>query len=337
MHFIKTKSISEVYFSGGFFHHIQNEKKGQRTSVNINFTKDRKNWYIPAFYTCPKGIVFDVCVQTSYAGFKNYIANLDTDTEIKNPMEHNFNSRLIRNKKMIMCQQLQCITYTPDNTDCKEALKLVKHYKLSVDSCWSIYRLCFPCHTKSKTEILSLQILAETEFITAAMFRISEGDEIQIHHPVTGKDYTLKALSITDESFNFGNTEYTYPSHYKMLRYSLSPEPDDLGFIVRDTANSDPVKKPAAEYRLIPESSCSIGIIGGADGPDVVTAGHAPSESERAYTVCSALHFSPPDDVLWKFIFMTKTQEDRTISIKRSEKDPWQSWKDASKDHSTLY
>ncbi len=337
MHFIKTKKISEVYFSGGFFHHIQNEKKGKRTSVNINFKKDGKNWYIPAYYTCPKGIVFDVCVKTSYGSYQKYIANLGTDTEITNPTEHNFNSRIIRNKKMITCQQLQCIIYTPDNPDNKEALRLVKHYKLPSDCCWSIYRLTFPCNTRSQTEILSVQILAEPEFITAAMFKAVVGEEIQIHNPVTGKDYTLKALSITDESFSFSNTDYDTPSHYKMLRYTLTPEPDDLGFLIRDTANSDLVRRPVAECRSIPESSCSIGIIGGADGPEMITAGQATDEDNRAYTVCSALHFTPPADVLWKFIFMTKTQEDRTISIKRSEKDPWQNWKNASKDHSTLY
>ncbi len=351
MHLKKNRRVSDVYFSGGFFHHIANEKKGTKTSVNISFTKDGKNWFIPAYYSCPKGIVTDICVETDFGEYTSFLkgfydadgnprADL-TDEEYRlqeqnNPLNHHFETRLLRNKKTILFNQMQAIVYVPDNIDNKEALRLVKHYKLNQNSCWSFYRVSFPCNTRNTPRSLAIKLCAVYDFITAAKFRIAPGEKTEIIHPVTKTVYALEALSLTDESFSFGDPNYKIPSHYKMLRYSLTPAPVNIDYFVRDTKNSDAIKLTDVRYDYLPAASQSVAVIGGADGPSVLFS--APKTPEKCiHTVCSALHFEPVKDVKWKFIFMIKTKEDKTITIKGSRDDVWPSWKDNSTEISTIY
>ncbi len=351
MNFAKNKRISDVYFSGGFFHHITNEKKGKKQTVNVSFQKDGKNWYIPAIYICPKGIVADICVETDYNEYCSFIKSFtDENGEIRsdlstteylfqernNPLNHSFDARLLRNKKTILCSQMQSIVYLPDNTDDKEALRLVKHYKLNQSSCWSIYRICFPCYTKSNVTTLAIQIKAPYDFVTASKFSIAAGEKTTIIHPVTKKEYLLEAVSLTDEVFRFSNSSHTMPQHYKMLRYTLTPEPPSMDYIVRDVLNSDPIIPQNQIYEFLPDASQSLAIIGGADGPSVLFA-ICETKDKRIHTVCSALHFEPKENVKWKFAFTIKIQEDKTITIKGGKDELWQSWKDVLTEGSTTY
>lgn len=351
MHFKKNGRVSDVYFSGGFFHHIANEKKGKKTAVNISFTKDGKKWLIPAYYSCPHGIVTDICVETDYGEYASFLKEFSDENgnpkdcltgeeyrlqEQKNPLNHYFDARLLRNKKTIPPQQMQAVYYTPENTDNKEAVRLVKYYKLNENSCWSFYRISFPCNTRSTPSALAIKLCAVFDFVTAAKFSIAPGEKKQIIHPLTKEAHTLEALSLSDESFTFGASDTVMPSHYKMLSFTLSPEITDSDYFVRDTKSSDPIKPSDAQYDYTPEASQAIAVIGGADGPTAVFA--TPKSTEkRTHTVCSALHFEPPKDVMWKFIFLIKTKEDKTVTIKGGRYDLWQDLKDESALISTQY
>lgn len=355
MHFRKNKRITDVYFSGSFFYHNINEKKGRKTSVNKSFIKDNQNWYIPAFYTCSKGIVLDICVETNIEEFKKFSDkwNLFNDEknqhftaeayrriEQENPLEHNFHTELIRNKKLIRNKHMQHVTFIPGNTDNKEAAKLMKLYKLPESSCWSFYRISFPCYTKSKTETLAIKIIAGNEFFEAAEFTAEKDKKTEIIHPLTGSKYTLTVESISDEISDINNhsdSNMIFPKNYKLMKFTLSPELEDGKFYIRDKKNSDSPKKiKADENRFLPESSASIVIIGGADGPTVLVFGK-PREEKNVHTVCSSLHFEKQTEVLWQFKFIEKTKEDKIITLKGGKDDLWQSWKDVLTDSSVSY
>lgn len=333
MHFQKNKSISDVYFSGSFSHHRVNEKKGRKASVNKQFIKDGKAWLVPAYYTCPKGIVVDVIFTTPIDEFNafaekwslfdekkiNSLTPAQTEkAEKENPLQSSFSSVLIKNKKTVHCCHMQSTVYLPFNPENKEANKLVKHYKLDSNDCHTFYRICFPCSTKRKADTLTLQLNASKEYLTAAEFTIKPQEEIKIIHPVTSREYTLCAIDITEEAMDFvrmTDKNTRYPSLFSILKYSLSPETDISRFRITDTDVSDQPEILSDENgRFLPDSSSSVAIIGGADGPTVMFA--ATPDTESYHTACSALKFSRQTDIVWKFDFIEKIKEDKTIILK---------------------
>ncbi len=337
MYYQKNKKISDVYFSGDFFYHKINEKKGRKTSVYKSFSKDNKNWYIPAYYTCSKGIVLDICIETKAEDFDAFIKKWDLLNENKveqlspketakleqeNPLEHNFTSKIIKNKKTVNCCHMHSTAYIPGNTDNKEAAKLVKLYNLSDNNCWSFYRISFPCSTKGRINNLSIKITAENEFITAAEFFAENNDVIRIVHPLNGNEYTLQIKSITDEVLDFRNfpeQDTVFPEKFRILSFTLSPEINNSNFRIKDTENSDSPKKRSADCKYLPDSSAYIGIIGGADGPTVLMIGTSEEEKE-IHTVCSSLYFEKQNKIKWQFDFVEKTKEDKTVLLKEENK-----------------
>lgn len=337
MHFQKNKRITDVYFSGSFFYHHINEKKGRKTSVNKCFVKDNKNWYIPSFYTCSKGIVLDICIETKTDDFDAFIKKWDLLNEEKaealshkerdniekeNPLEHKFNAEIIKNKKTVRYCHMQSIAYIPGNTDNKKVARLVNHYKLNDKNCWSFYRFCFPCCTKGKINSLNIKITAENESFTAAEFIAEANDEIKITHPLNGNEYTLKVQSITDEILDLRNSlggDMLFPENYKIFSFTLFPEIKDNKFRIRDTEISDsPKKRTADSNKYLPDCSASIGIIGGADGPTVLMFGNQKTEN-TVHTVCSSLHFEKQEKIKWQFDFIEKIKEDKQVSLKEEK------------------
>ena len=336
MHFQKNKSISDVYFSGSFSHHTVNEKKGRKTSVNKIFIKDGKSWLVPAYYTCPKGIVVDVIFTTPIDEFNafaekwslfdeekiNLLTPAQTEkAEKENPLQSSFSSVLIKNRKTVHCCHMQSTVYLPFNTDNKEATKLVRLYKLDNKDCHTFYRICFPCSTKRIPDTLTLQLNASKEHLTAAEFTIKPQETIKIIHPITCREYTLRAIDITEESIDFSKTadkNTRYPSDFSILKYTVSPEADTLSFRITDTESSDsPEILNAEDGRFLPDSSSAIAIIGGADGPTVMFA--AVPDTKKYHTACSSLKFRRKSDIIWKFDFIEKIKEDKSIILKEKK------------------
>ncbi len=314
MNILKNSRISDVYFSGEFFFHKANEKKGRKTTVNVDFIKDGRNWTVLAYYTCSAGLVFDICIETELREFNEFIENGDKNKE--NPLENHFDIKLIRNKKLIDMSHMQSIEYIPGNTDNPEAEKLVKFYKLSPQNCRNFYRVCFPCRAKSKIQTLELKILPVNEYLKAAEFSSLEKNPVEIIHPLTKEKYELRITETADEVIRFNEVDerILFPENLKIMKYTLSPELDTGRFVITDKSKSD---NPAiiSDYKFLPDSSCSFAIIGGADGPTAVFSS-IPDETAAIYSVCSSLYFEKQKEIKWVFCFIEKIKEEKIITIK---------------------
>ena len=100
----------------------------------------------------------------------------------------------------------------------------------------------------------------------------------------------------------FDAHECFYPTHFTAMRYAISPEPA-VPFRIADCDEGDRPMPIAPPDPLHPEPSYAavIGIIGGADGPTVLTLGNS---DKACHTVCSALHFEPTEqDPEWQTVF----------------------------------
>lgn len=333
MNIQKNKRISDVYFSGEFFFHKANEKKGRRTTVGTEFIKDGKKWRILAYYTCGAGLVFDISVETDINEFNAFYENGQSG---EYPLNNRFDIKLIRNKKLIDMSHMGSIDYIPGNTDNIEAERLIKYYKLPADNCQSFYRICFPCRMKSEIHTLSLKILPVNEFINAAQFSSLTKTPVEIINPVTEEKYELKITSVSDETIDFSKTDETlsFPSKLKTMEYTLSPELDVSAFDIRDLKGGDS-PKIKSDYKYLPDCACSYAIIGGADGPTAVSVGSPKAPS--VYSVCSSLYFEEQKEIIWRFRFIVKKKEEKTITIKGLREDVWPELKDPNSVLSTLF
>lgn len=333
MNIQKNKRISDVYFSGEFFFHKANEKKGRRTTVGTEFIKDGKKWRILAYYTCGAGLVFDISVETDINEFNAFYESGQT---AEHPLNNRFDIKLIRNKKLIDMSHMGSIDYIPGNTDNIEAERLIKFYKIPADNCQSFYRVCFPCRMKSEIHTLSLKILPVNEFIDAAQFSSLTKAPVEITHPLTKEKYELNITSVSDETIDFSktDTEITFPENLKIMEYTLSPELDVSAFDIRDLKNGDS-PKIKSDYKYLPDCACSYAVIGGADGPTAVSVGRPKAPS--VYSVCSSLYFEKQKEIIWNFRFIVKIKEEKTITIKGSRYDVWPELKNSASALSTLF
>ena len=314
MNFQKNKKVSDVYFSGEFFFHKANEKKGRKTSVNADFIKDGRSWTVLAYYTCSAGLVFDICIETDIGEFNEFIENGGKNRE--NPLDYHFDIRLKRNNRKLKMSHMQSIEYIPGNADNPEAAKLVRYYKLSDKNCLSFYRICFPCRAKSKIQTLALNILPVNEYLKAAEFSSLTDHPIEIIHPLTKEKYELQITETADEIICFNKTDegIIFPDNLKIMRYTISPEPDSERFIISDKRRGDS-PEIKSDYKYLPDSSCSLAIIGGADGPTAVFSS-VPQKLPSVFSVCSSLYFEKQKEIIWIFRFIEKIKEEKIITIK---------------------
>ncbi len=68
-----------------------------------------------------------------------------------------------------------------------------------------------------------------------------------------------------------------------------------------------------------PTEACSIGIIGGSDGPTAILATHAraflDTDPSQLRSASSALRFEPPEELEWRMVFRKKTVEGITVEL----------------------
>ncbi len=104
--------------------------------------------------------------------------------------------------------------------------------------------------------------------------------------------------------------EYEYPKHFSIMSYTLEPELSPREFSIRDCVQNDkPIRKQSGEK----SNACSVGIIGGADGPTAIIV--SKKKEAKVHSACSALHFEPVDDVEWKMIYMVKMCGDISVEL----------------------
>lgn len=91
------------------------------------------------------------------------------------------------------------------------------------------------------------------------------------------------------------------------MNYDISPKIPRDEISVND--RSEP-EKPRGILAPRGKAASAIGIIGGADGPTVIT-----SEYESGHTACSSMHFEPEYEPDWCMTFYDKPREDIEVEL----------------------
>ena len=326
----------KVYFDGGFWTKNAKGKAGEEIVINKSFPWGDEIWHIPAVYVCSKGLVVDFCIEIEplkqKAFFDKWYSVLSENEHIngsrleqieqENPADVNFTAHLQVNSKPLF-QKHGCAlnripeSCLPEGERCvSEAKELIEHYGLDKTRVWSFHRVSFGWNTNRKPQIKSLTLKLERQpvAIEGVHFRNpSAGDVISFVHPVHRTEHKLTVLACEKQEFSskgFQHEEYEFPTLHTAMTYTLEPELPTGNFTVRDCEqNEQPKRRPKKHYEPQAEySACSIGIIGGADGPTAVFV--SAERNIQQHCALSALRFEYADNIEWKTVFREKLMED---------------------------
>lgn len=326
-----------VTYDGGFFGKKRG-KKGKKICAEKHFEWNGKKIYVPAVYVCPKGIVADLCIKTEYAEMKafmdkwafcGYDESRLTKQEIRqlyaeNPIRDNFRVTLTVNGKEIMKSHGCSISRLPEDLlidgdeNSAEVNYMTEYYNLDKDSVWTFRRISFPFRVTKNTVIKSvgLSLKASPETYYGDSFTVSQtGEKFTFTHPVSGTEHTLTVQEITEQQLDsrVGIDGFIMPTHHKLMTFTLEPDLDKQSFSVVDCEENDAPVPCNTEKAHSDNTSVSIAIIGGADGPTSVfmtTVKH-----QNNHSACSALRFEPAKHTEWQTVFRTKTAEDIFIEL----------------------
>lgn len=351
----------KVYFSGNFWGHKKRERCCKEIPVKKEFLWNGEKCYIPAVYTCPRGMVVDFCkevsakriqaflrkwwlledqifstegqmmeVKAALAREREFTEEERQQIEQENPLVWDFRPYVYVNGKELEQGGGCSVSWNPclpnEAKSEIEAETVLDHYKLDKKQGWNIWRFMFRWNTKMKPILQNIRVelkSSPTE-ISGSRFMVERaGDEVSFHHPITGTEHVLKVIEFSDQTMEkdpFPEKHMEWPTHFKQLKYTLTPELSDVKFRVFDCAGSDsPKKRPEPGYDGSGRNASarsrvsSIGIIGGAYGPtSIFLAGKG---RENAHLAFSSLHFEPVSSVEWRMTFYEKLQEDMEVKI----------------------
>lgn len=274
--------------------------------------------------------------------------------ERENPFTWEFRPHIFVNGKELEQGQGCSTSWNPWLQGETPETSIMKHYSLDMQQGWTIWRYAFSWGIENgNKELLSqnvdvrnlcIKLQAYPEEVPGPHFTVEkEGDEIYFCHPISGEEHVLKVVELGAESLKKEALEdleesrkssrkcrgacevseepLEWPTHFKQLKYIVTPELLNEKFRIFDCAESDAPRRKAnavgaslqgngqKEYK-----AASIGIIGGADGPTSVFIAGKGSEPQ-VHLAFSAMHFEPVSQVEWRMVFYEKLREDIIITI----------------------
>ncbi len=311
----------KVYYDANFWDKAHKGRAGKEIPLNKTFTWGKAVWHIPSVYSCKKGLVIDFCIEAMpFEGTEE-----QRQKEIKYFSEMDFRAEISVDGNSIS-QRSGCGTWWVPKDSLEEGTEndrevrwILEHYNLPFDRTWKLSRAHFPWEAVPKLESLKLNLTAEPVNISAACFDTpKEGESITFTLPVSGMKHTLtvqklEALEFPSESLK--DNDWSFPHYYNRMLYTVSPSLPKDTFYLRDMAESDtPIPVLNGNSQNNGACACSIGIIGGADGPTTIyVAGK--DEPEKCPAAYSSLHFQPVSDVKWQLSFRQKMQEDIQVTL----------------------
>ena len=335
-----------VYFGGGFWEREGRGRPGEEIPVRRTFTWDGMNFYIPAVYSCAKGLVADICMEVpardieafAEKGLSFYGDDADSTydrlmrTRAEDPMAAEFEPGFVLNGKLLEYTGAFFLSWNPcaPEGDSLRERALLERYGLDPANGWVVRRCSFRWGRLRRPKIRSLDLFLASGHITlpGPKFRASApGESVTFIHPKTGEEHTLTVLErerdeISAKDFEcMMNDDLEYPGHYSAISYALSPGLPADEFSVFDSVIGDNPRQRRID-RNAPQSASghemaagSVGIVGGADGPTAIFL-YGPS-SETSCVACSALRFDPLHDVEWQMAFHEKARPDITVELIR--------------------
>jgi len=332
-----------VYFDSGFWGHSGKDKAGTEIPTRQEFEFAGRKWVIPAIYSCGKGLVVDFCMQVLAGEIRAFMDKWDLspanerqrrfsreerlEVEAENPMVLDFTSKAIVNGKALRSSHGCGISYNPcmpkDWANEPQAEWIMDHYELDRSDGWMIWRAAYPWATKRRPNIktLSLALYPNPVSLPGPRFRIrGAGDSFSFTHPETALVHKLTVVEYERQTMDFSRLpeqDEEYPGYFTAMSYRISPELPARAVSVCDCADADSPRRRrnGAEPSQSREGAAvaMIGIIGGADGPTVLSVGGRSADSSIA--VCSSPHFEPVDSVEWRMTFHVNRFEETRIDL----------------------
>lgn len=331
----------QVYYDNGYWEPRTNKAlPGTELSLNKRFIWGDEIWHIPSMYICGKGFVIDYCVEIEPQKVKAFIdkweptrlseENISDEVrqqiDRENPLEVEFLSHYMLNKKSVEQERGSGLSYIPDFClpsgvkNPKETLAIIEHYHLDLTKAWSFHRHSYPWATVRKPKEIksfSLRLERHPETIQGIHFKNpSVGDVITFTHPISGTEHKLTVFEYERQQLPsdfFANEEYEYPTNCTVMTYALEPPLSQATYTVCDcTPNDQPKCMPKNPYE--PNAAYSVAFIGGADGPTAIVMSSENCDSE-VHTALSALHFDVVSDIEWKIEFRAKMVEDIEVTL----------------------
>lgn len=333
----------KVFYDGGYWTKNGKGRAGKEITLNSSFAWGEEIWHIPAIYSCSKGLVVDFCVEINPERMKAFldkwmpvcegdsILPRETQEELDkaNPLSIDFRPHIFVNGKVVQAKHGCGINWIPESCipdgteNPREAKQLITHYELDETKAWSFHRWSCPWATLKKPEIKSFKLRLERRLETINGIRFKNptvGDVITFTHPITNTEHKLTVMEYGKQELTskaFAHEEYEFPTHHTAMTYTIEPELPNKNFQVRDCLDNDePKRRPRKSYE--PQASydaCSIGIIGGADGPTAFIFSNGSGTKTVPHAALSALHFEPVDEIEWKIIFREKPMEDIEVEM----------------------
>ncbi len=186
--------------------------------------------------------------------------------------------------------------------------QLLEEYGFDWNKCWQINRYRFRWPTKNPPRKLkTLRLIfrnLDRYYPIGKHFELSVGEEekqVEFIHPLTGRRHKLilvgsQPLTLPENSFGQRDGEYDFPRETVQMEFTvLPPLPEGHSLTILDTKEGDkPIKRQSRNYGLLlPQASCSVGIIGGASGPVAL------DSDLQIKTVFGSMWFKPQKKVQW--------------------------------------
>lgn len=314
-----------VYYGDGFWGHSSRQRPGTAIEINKRFTWDSDVIYVPALYSCGKGLVIDFCIQVAPKDIEEFLSKWETtmesfdlsqelqeQIETEHPLNRNIDFSLSLNGKSISSDQSYSMCWNPcveegiENPP--EAKQICDHYQCDPSYGWIFLRVDFPWATKRKVPLrsLSISLNENPRYFAGPHFSFTDGT-VTFIHPVTNIAHTLTIQSCSSEQLPdhaFENDRYDYPSHFQQLTYCLEPDIEPSACVVSDTCQGDSPREHSVDNDCItPSCFCGVSLIGGGDGPTSLFLCNGFPNEKTLHTACSSLYFEAVDGVEWRVSF----------------------------------
>ena len=314
----------KVFYQGSLYGHFGRDRAGKEIEINKSFLWGGENWLVPSVYVCGKGLVADILKSVSVEDFRAFAEKFGLDeaddpenfspqrlakAEAENPLGGGIYVTAKINGRESSMEFSSSDCWNPLFPDGGDSEKLLEKYGLDKSFCWQITRVSIPWRSRKPKKIssLSLCLRADRLRVSEVHFKAERpGDRTEFTNPATGKTHILTVTDIKRQSLaQFPHIGKDEPKFFTLLRVGISPEISKDALLITDCAKGDRTHKGA-----LPRNTSAIGIIGGADGPTVIT-----SEYESGHTACSSMHFEPEYEPDWCMTFYDKPREDIEVEL----------------------
>lgn len=316
----------EVCYEGGFSGHRRRTRAKAELRLDQQLDWAGHHWNIPAAYPCGKGLVVDFCMRVEAERIRQFAKKWDANAEyltqeqqmqmeLENPFCLDFSPQLTLNGNLMRPSYGCGAPFHPcppmETCNAPEAEGVVRHYDLDASCGWMLFRYSFPWADRRPREIrtLSLRLEQQPVRVPGPHFKVrTPGDTVAITHPISGTAYTLTVQSLEMRTLpqnRVGADRWVCPSHFVVLRYTISPEPA-ANISICDCFEGDRLRKnaPDADFFALEarDDAACIGIIGGMDSPTAIVPGGCAQDGY--HTSCSSLYFEAVrNDIEWRAEF----------------------------------